>query len=142
MTPSSRRPLGLAALLFAALLGCSSSAVQGGPGADVTLTTDAGKLRLHLVTTTSEPPVRGVNTFMLDVTDAASGSARDALSISVVPWMPVMGHGASVVPSVVAKGGGVYEIDEVDLPMPGQWQLRFSFAGPVSDGAEPTFDVQ
>jgi hypothetical protein len=48
-----------------------------------------------------------------------------------------MGHGTDVVPQLEPMGNGRYVFANVNLFMPGEWQLRFEFSGPVSDSAAP-----
>ena len=67
----------------------------------------------------------------------ADGQPVDGLVLSVVPWMPDMGHGASIEPMVSAVGGGRYVISNVELFMPGRWELRTSITGPSEDRAAP-----
>ena len=55
--------------------------------------------------------------------------------------LATMGHGASVRPSVTAQGGGRYVVANVDFSMPGQWQLRLTFSGPI-DLATPHLKVE
>ncbi len=130
-----------------ALASCTSESTANA-GADATFpadplttaTSDTGALSLVLRTSPSQPPPRGACAVELTVTDA-SGAPKDGLTIDVVPWMPSHGHGASVVPSVVAKGGGKYVVTDVDLFMPGEWELRTTFTGPLSDHATPKIEV-
>ena len=57
-----------------------------------------------------------------------------------------MGHGTSLVPKIVALEAGTYEIDNLDLFMPGLWQLRATFASSdgsvATDSAAPALQVQ
>jgi hypothetical protein len=115
-----------------------ASAFSGAPIAS--FATDAGKLHVDLRSAPDTPPSRGVESLELTVTTAAGGPA-DGLTIAVVPWMPAMGHGASVQPAVTAKGGGKYVVDDVDFFMPGQWQLRMTFSGAVEDHATPVLQI-
>ena len=78
----------------------------------------------------------------LRVTDLATGHAVDGLQIAATPWMPSMGHGASVVPTVTPRGAGVYDLADVDFFMPGSWELRLTLHGTLDDTATITFDVQ
>ncbi len=85
-------------------------------------------------------PTRGNQSMQLIVTTTA-GAAVDGLTIDVVPWMPAMGHGTSLVPQVTALGSGVYEVDDLDLFMAGLWQLRTTFGQPADDAA-PEVEVE
>jgi hypothetical protein len=81
------------------------------------------------------PLPRGLDSVLLTVTDE-HGSAIDDLSVEVEPFMPKMNHGTSK-PSITALGHGAYQVDLLNLYMPGRWELR------VQLGAEKkvTFEV-
>ena len=137
----------LLVVLVALALGCSSVDPEGADGASsfpaaplTTLATEAGALDLAVRTSPSQPPARGVNRVEYTVTDA-SGAPVTGLAVDVEPWMPAMGHGASVKPSFEEQGQGRYVAREVDLFMPGRWELRTTLSGPVSDRATIVFDV-
>jgi hypothetical protein len=129
-----------------ALLACSGTATPtetvGFTASPLVSTTSAaGSLTLD-VRTSPQPPIQGLQEAQLVVTDTKSGAPVDGLSITVVPWMPAMGHGTSLLPTVLPKGGGVYEIDQLSLFMAGEWELRLTFTGPTNDTANPAFEVQ
>jgi hypothetical protein len=90
-----------------------------------------------------QPPARGTNTIQYQVTDQM-GAGVSGLAITVVPWMPAHGHGGSARPTVIDRGGGVYEAANVVLFMPGRWELRTTLAGrnTPEDSVIPAFDVQ
>jgi hypothetical protein len=77
----------------------------------------------------------------LAIANASTSAPVDGLRVDVVPWMPVMGHGTSVIPTVTPSGRGIYVITNVYLYMPGRWELRSKFSDGVQDSAAPTFDV-
>ncbi|HEY8074074.1 MAG TPA: FixH family protein [Labilithrix sp.] len=134
--------LAVLALLLAA---CSSESGAGGdatfPADPITSArSDSGALTLVVRTAPSQPPPRGTCTVELTITDA-TGAPKDGLVLDVVPWMPAHGHGASVRPSVVAKGGGKYVATDVDLFMPGEWELRTDVSGSTTDHAAPQITV-
>ena len=115
----------------------SASSATSDPFEGEPLTTfdgDGGKVHVELRTRPDQPPSRGVENLSLAVTDEA-GVPLDGLTIDVVPWMPAMGHGASVKPQVTALGNGHYTVDNVDFVMPGQWQIRITFSGAIEDHA-------
>jgi hypothetical protein len=72
----------------------------------------------------------------------SNGMPVDGLDLSVQPWMVEMAHGTSLVPTVTAKGQGVYVLTNVDLFMEGNWQLRTGVDGGVSDLFTPTISVE
>jgi hypothetical protein len=124
---------------------CSCSSGAQAPitfSADAYLTTtgDAGALSVQ-VRTSPQPPQRGTIGVELTVTNVADGTPRDGLTVGVVPWMPADNHGAPTAPAVTAEGEGKYLLTGVDLFMPGHWELRTTFSGPVMDQAVPAFDV-
>lgn len=83
-----------------------------------------------IVSASPAPPEKGENTYTIKLTDA-SGAAVDDATLIVEPFMPAHGHGT--VPASYAgkaKGAdGVYELDPMDLFMPGTWELRVTVTG-------------
>jgi hypothetical protein len=141
------------ALFLCPLGGCSgadSAGVAGDAGSSTvsfttaaltTVTTDTGKLRVEIRTAPYPHLVAGLQSVGLVVSDLATGAKLDGLTVTLTPWMTAMGHGASVTPSLSALGEGRYVFTNVSLFMPGEWQLRTQFSGPVNDSVEPTFSV-
>jgi hypothetical protein len=108
----------------------------------LTVTSDSGALTVAVRTAPAQPPTRStVIAAQYTVTNPA-GAPVDGLALNVLPWMPAMAHGMSLTPEITAKGGGVYEIDNLEFAMPGTWELRTDFSGPVTDHATPSFQVQ
>jgi hypothetical protein len=130
--------------LLALVVACTACvATQGGSSSGtfpMTVQGDSGVLRLVLDASPS-PPVVGTNTIAFTISRASDGAPQDGLSVSVVPWMPAMGHGTSS-PTVTPRGNGKYEVSELYFFMPGEWELKTTIAGSVADHAEPTFEVQ
>lgn len=114
----------------------SSSAVTQLP---MTLWSASGALQV-VVNGNPSPPVQGEDTFELAVTNS-EGEPVTGLTLTVVPWMPAMGHGTSTVPTVSESPPGTYVIGDVNLFMAGVWQLRTAISGPVTDDVTPTFDI-
>ena len=102
---------------------------------------DGGKLQIAVRSAPYQPLIAGLESLELIVTDASTGAAIDGLSITMTPWMPAMGHGSDTTPVVTGFGQGRYVVTDVSLFMPGEWQLRTQFSGPVTDSVEPTFTV-
>jgi hypothetical protein len=67
----------------------------------------------------------GVNALDIIVHDASDKDVVGA-EISVVPWMPEMGHGVSQKPTVVERGGGLYRVGDIIFIMGGHWELRIT----------------
>jgi hypothetical protein len=104
------------------------------------LTSEEGKLTVEVRTSPSQPPGRGKTDVQFVVRDSG-GTLVDGLDLAATPWMPVMGHGASVMPVASSQGGGKYALGNVSMYMPGLWELRTTFSGVVMDTATPVFDV-
>jgi hypothetical protein len=124
--------------------GCSGSATEpaGFPVEPfMTLNGNSGALHVEL-RTSPQPPALGTNEAELTITNVADGKPRDGLTLQVVPWMPAMNHGTSVVPTVTAQRNGKYLVTELNLFMPGLWALRTTFSGPLHDDAAPSFSVR
>ncbi len=80
---------------------------------------------------------QGLNAVEIVVTDDHAAPV-DGLTISLVPWMPAMGHGTSAIPQIVAQGSGRYVASDVALIMPGEWQLRAM----LTEGEEAVVTVE
>jgi hypothetical protein len=106
-----------------------------------TMSSDGGKLDVAVRAAPYQPLIAGLQCVELVVTDPSTGAGVDGLEITMTPWMPAMGHGASVTPLLTPLGEGRYVFTDVSLFMPGEWQLRVQFSGGVSDSVEPTFNV-
>jgi hypothetical protein len=75
------------------------------------------------------------------VTDP-QGAPVDGLTLQVTPWMPAMGHGTSVDPTVSVQGQGIYLVQDIYFYMPGQWELRTDLLHDAStDHVAPTFQI-
>ena len=120
---------------------------SGDPGAvaaepAATVTSDSGSYRVSVHSAPDAQPTRGVNTLQMVVTRVGDGAPAVGLELGVVPWMPAMGHGASVKPSVHAEAApGVFTVTNVNLFMPGLWEIRTTIGGSASDHVTPTFEV-
>ncbi|MEB2312217.1 MAG: FixH family protein [Sorangiineae bacterium] len=70
-----------------------------------------------------DPPVTGKNQLTLELTRAKGGAVDDA-TLEVTPWMPAMGHGSPVQPTVQNLGSGRYSVDDLGYTMPGRWEVQ------------------
>ncbi len=134
----------LLASLALAPFGCGGGSSDAGGGFDgppsATVTSDQGSFRIE-VRTSPSPPLRGTNEVELHVVRAADGTPANGLGLTVVPWMPVMGHGASVTPTITPHDDGRYVVGNVSTFMPGRWELRTTIPGSPEDHAAPPIDV-
>jgi YtkA-like len=99
-----------------------------------------GALQIEVRTVPEQPPARGEASAEYRIRDA-SGRAVDDLELAVVAWMPAMGHGTSVKARITPLGEGRYVVSNLNLFMPGKWELRSNFSGPVTDRAVPSFQI-
>jgi hypothetical protein len=107
----------------------------------LTQLSDAGDLQIALRSCPEQPPVQGVDNIQYTITDTA-GAPQDGLTLSIVPWMPSMGHGANA-PTVTANGDGTYVASDVYLFMAGNWALETTITGPeTNDSVVPVFPIQ
>lgn len=145
MGPRTRVNPVMKALLFASLLALAACGGGGGSPSSTdfnetpaaVLTTSTYQVALHCAP--EQEPSRGVNSLELLVTRTSDGTAVDGLDVSVVPFMPAMGHGGSVKPTVTAgHAPGVYRVTNVNLFMPGLWELRTTIA---TEHATAQFDI-
>lgn len=105
-----------------------------------TLMSDSGQLRIEVRTAPDQPPQHGLCSVELRFTDAKTGAPASG-DVAVVPWMPAHNHGASVVPTVTPSSPGRYTVTNLELFMPGTWELRTTLSGATSDKATATLDV-
>ena len=134
----SVRPAVLMALPAAMLvaIGCGGSQAPlqvapltfSGPAAE-TVFLESGEVTIAVRWSWS-PPVVGYDAGELTLTDT-SGAPMTGYTLSVVPWMPAHGHGASVAPTVNETSTGVYVAAPLDFYMSGTWQLLTSITGPA-----------
>jgi hypothetical protein len=146
---------------FAALTGCGSTAAPVGFPAQPIMTLSSMNHQLSVsVRTSPQPPTRGDQSVEYTIADPTTGKPLTGLTLDVVPWMPIMNHGTSIVPSVTETVPGTYVLSNVDLFMAGEWALRTTIsgtradspdgsdsaasvgdAGIVSDYVSPTFEI-
>jgi hypothetical protein len=102
-----------------------------------------GALTVHFLGASPSPPVKGNNTWTVQLLDA-KGQPINGAAIVTKAFMPDHGHGSSIKPQATAKGtDGTYEITPVNLFMPGVWQITFEVttAGGVADSAVVMFCI-
>jgi hypothetical protein len=137
--------LGLVGLVAggATVVACGGGSSDGTGGASPVATSTSGALRATL-RPSSEPPPLGTQTVALDLVYLDGGAPATGLTLTVVPWMPAMEHGTSIVPTVSETTPGTYSIANAYLFMPGVWEMRTSIAATASAAADkvaPSLDV-
>ncbi len=81
------------------------------------------------------PLKRGPHNLRIVVTETQTRKPAAGLQLSLEPWMPSMGHGLQDTPQVVAAGAGQFQVANLDLFMPGVWELRMRLSGAATDQA-------
>ena len=120
------------------------------PGAPaLTVASASGQLSIDVWWSPAQPTV-GYDATQLAITDA-TGAPVTGLTLTIVPWMPAHGHGASVEPTVSEIAPGVYVATPLDFFMAGrlgaddrasaQSPTPATRRGAIDDSAEPTVDV-
>ena len=92
------------------------------------------RLDFRLVTASPSTPTRGNNTWTFHVADKG-GKPQPGLKVAVSTWMPDHRHASSVIPTVVDRGDGSYDVTTIYLFMPGVWELHFDVSAPAVDRA-------
>jgi hypothetical protein len=103
-----------------------------------------GRLQLRLLTAQPGPPIKGVNTWTVEVDDAA-GVVQPGAVIKVSTYMPDHGHSSPVAAQITAQPtAGQYQVDPLYFFMAGLWQvtLDVTTSGGVNDAAMFSFCVE
>ncbi len=125
-----------------AALACSGGARNETSDAGGTVLSESGALDITWQCTSGDGPARGSNRFEHLVESTDDGAPVDGLTLSMVPFMPAMGHGSATVPTITSLGTGKFGVDDVVLAMPGVWELRTTISGPESDYAVLRVEVE
>lgn len=86
------------------------------------------------------PPARGDNHFTLQLTDSSS-IAMPGAALQVVPYMPDHNHGTAV-PVVIQESLtviGEYDVNPVNLHMPGLWEVFMRTSNAPADEVKFAF---
>ena len=102
--------------------------------ANMVKSSKSGALKLTLVASDPSPPSVGLNTWVLRVTDGSGTPVAGGLT-KVSPFMPYHNHGPSVKPTLVKQPDGSYSVTNIDLFMPGVWQVTVT--GAAVDAGSP-----
>jgi hypothetical protein len=111
------------------------------PGAPaLTVASASGQLSIGVWWSPAQPAV-GYDAAQLAITDA-TGAPVTGLALTIVPWMPAYGHGASFEPTISETTPGIYVATPLDFFMAGNWELMTAIAGAIDDSAQPSVDVR
>ena len=84
--------------------------------------TDGGKYSVETVPVGGSLHM-GDNSVDLIIHDRQDQDVAGA-SVLLTPWMPLHGHGSPETPVIVERGGGLYSVKNLYLPMAGPWEMR------------------
>lgn len=83
---------------------------------------DEGRVELTLMSSDPAPPERHDNTWVLKLTDV-DGNPAEGATVIPKPNMPQHGHGTNTQAVVTELGAGEYQLDPINLFMPGYWEI-------------------
>jgi hypothetical protein len=93
---------------------------------------------IALMDSVPAPPVKGDNTWTLDIKDSSGAEITDA-TITTKQTMVDHGHPGAKIINVTSEGGGTYEARPVNFNMTGYWETMFTITTPT---VEDTVDVK
>jgi YtkA-like len=107
---------------------------QVGSGAEVTF---------KLMSVSPAPPMRNDNTWQVDLVDG-NGDPIEGAVMTATPFMPDHGHGTPIKAVVTEPSPGHYDIEPLNLWMPGIWQVTLDATpqGGTKDQAVFTFCIE
>jgi hypothetical protein len=93
------------------------------------------------------PPMRNLNTWVIQINWAATGAPVTGASLTVTPFMPDHQHGAGAyTPQIqeMSTPPGQYQISDINTWMPGYWEITIDAMTPdkVEDSAVYKFCIQ
>jgi hypothetical protein len=106
----------------------------------VGLAKDGAAVRVEISSATPASPIRDDNAWTLMVTDLA-GAPLEGMVVDASPWMPDHGHGTPVEEVVLDQGGGLYQVDPLNLFMAGYWEVTFEITDAEGNPDEVMFGV-
>lgn len=98
------------------------------------VTSTSGRLRIEVLAD-AVPLRRGPQRLRIRVTEVTTGKPIPSMVLALQPWMPTMGHGLDSPARITLQGTSDFEVSELDLFMPGAWELRLTLSGSVEDKA-------
>jgi YtkA-like len=119
------------------VIDCSTDPRVSQYAPNLTAKSQSGALTYILLSSDPAPPAAENNTWSMKITNDA-GVAQPNVTATVVPFMPDMGHGTSIVPSMTSNGDGTYSVTPLYLFMAGIWSITFTTtpaSGPTDSAA-------
>lgn len=118
-----------------AYVGCATDPRVASYAPGISAESQDQSVRVVLVASEPGPPMVGMNTWTVSVSDANDAAIADA-SLTVAPYMPDHGHGSPVVPTVTPNSDGTYAIAPLYFFMPGVWRIGITVA--TTDASPPS----
>src|SRR5689334_22201502 len=93
-----------------------------------------------IVSSTPAPPARGDNDIVIQIEDSAA-APMTGQQLTIRPYMPDHGHGTAVPVNVTESPTtpGQYDLNPVNMHMPGLWQVFMSNGATVQESNTATF---
>jgi hypothetical protein len=125
------------------VIGCDGDARLNFTAAPTTLPVPGQQVSLVIESTEPARLARGPSRWVVRLQASANGPAEAATLVSVTPTMPDHGHGSPTQPTVMARADGGWDVDGLNLSMPGVWTvaLKFEFAGGLQATVQATLCI-
>jgi YtkA-like len=106
-------------------------------GIGLTKTGDSNMLQFTLRDAVPAPPIRGDNTWVIEVASTGvAGAPVDGADIVATPFMPDHGHpSAKTVKIEAMPEAGQYQLSPVNFWMPGLWETTLEVTSPGGNDA-------
>ncbi|MEO8703117.1 MAG: FixH family protein [Kofleriaceae bacterium] len=114
------------------IVNCATETRDDEFGIGLTKPGDNGILQFKLTNATPAPPIRGDNTWVIEVDSIGASSAPvDGATMTVTPFMPDHGHPAGKTVTIeAAPDPGQYEMAPLNFWMPGLWETTLDVTSP------------
>lgn len=92
---------------------------------------DSSALDFKLTNAMPSPPARNVNSWTLELSSMSAGVVGSSVKggqLKVTPYMPDHAHGPGTNPVVTDNNDGTYTLGNINLWMPGVWQVTVQAA--------------
>jgi len=95
-----------------------------------------------LIAASPAPPARKTNDWVVEFRDMNDAALTDVDLKSVEPFMPEHGHDGTFAPTVEAGAEpGQFDVADINLWMPGVWEVRFSVESPSAGSDYIVFEA-
>ena len=97
-----------------------------------------GAFSVKLMDTSPTPPLIGENVWTIEVLDH-DGNPVEGCTVTAGTWMPDHQHGSPIIAQSTELGGGMYDVEIIDLFMPGLWEITLNITGPTGSSDKVVF---